>query len=276
MGFRFRKSVKAGPVRFNFSKSGVGYSVGGKGFRVTKRADGRTQTTTSIPGTGISYTTTGKKKKKEDVPFVSKIIAVGILVLVFLLCSWLTGCGSDAPAASSAPSTPVQSQQNPLDSVTTAVTQPQQPSEPEKEPEKAPEPEPQPEPAPAPAPAPEPEKETEKGPEPEPQPEPAPAPAPAPEPEKEPEKKPEPEPQPEPAPAPAPAPEPEKEPEKEPEPEPEPETEKGPIVIGNKNSKKYHELGCSSITDMKEKNRIELESAAVAEAKGYTPCARCH
>lgn len=55
MGFRFRKSVKLGPLRVNFSKSGVGYSVGGKGFRVTKKANGGVRTTASIPGTGISY-----------------------------------------------------------------------------------------------------------------------------------------------------------------------------------------------------------------------------
>lgn len=55
MGFRFRKSIKLGPVRLNLSKSGVGYSIGGKGFRFTKKAGGGTRTTTSIPGTGISY-----------------------------------------------------------------------------------------------------------------------------------------------------------------------------------------------------------------------------
>lgn len=55
MGFRFRKSIKAGPVRINLSKSGVGYSVGGKGFRYSKKAGGGTRTTASIPGTGISY-----------------------------------------------------------------------------------------------------------------------------------------------------------------------------------------------------------------------------
>ena len=65
MGFRFRKSAKMGPVRVNFSKSGVGYSVGGKGFRVTKRADGKVQTTASIPGTGISYTETLGSSKKS-------------------------------------------------------------------------------------------------------------------------------------------------------------------------------------------------------------------
>jgi len=55
MGFRFRKSKSFGPFKVNLSKSGIGWSVGGKGFRFTKRADGKTQTTYSIPGTGISY-----------------------------------------------------------------------------------------------------------------------------------------------------------------------------------------------------------------------------
>jgi hypothetical protein len=35
MGFYFRKSVSFGPVRFNFSKSGVGVSVGVKGARIS-------------------------------------------------------------------------------------------------------------------------------------------------------------------------------------------------------------------------------------------------
>ena len=35
MGFYFRKSVKFGPVRLNFSKSGVGVSAGVKGLRVS-------------------------------------------------------------------------------------------------------------------------------------------------------------------------------------------------------------------------------------------------
>ncbi len=43
MGFRFRKSVSlfGGAFRINFSKSGIGYSYGGKGARVTKTANGR-------------------------------------------------------------------------------------------------------------------------------------------------------------------------------------------------------------------------------------------
>jgi len=55
MGFRFRKSKKIGPVRVTLSKSGLSYSVGVKGFRVTKTASGRVRTTASLPGTGIGY-----------------------------------------------------------------------------------------------------------------------------------------------------------------------------------------------------------------------------
>ncbi len=65
MGFRFRKSFGAGPFRVNLSKSGIGYSVGGKGFRFTKKAGGGTRTTASIPGTGISYVTDSKKGTKK-------------------------------------------------------------------------------------------------------------------------------------------------------------------------------------------------------------------
>lgn len=55
MGFRYRKSVNLGPFRLNMSKSGVGYSVGGRGFRTGVRANGRKYTSVGIPGTGMSY-----------------------------------------------------------------------------------------------------------------------------------------------------------------------------------------------------------------------------
>ncbi|WP_404975704.1 DUF4236 domain-containing protein [Weissella paramesenteroides] len=55
MGFRYRKSKNFGPLRINLSKSGVGWSVGSKGFRYTKKANGGTRTTTSIPGSGMSW-----------------------------------------------------------------------------------------------------------------------------------------------------------------------------------------------------------------------------
>ena len=55
MGFFYRKSVNLGPFRVNLSGSGVGYSVGGRGFRVGKSSRGRRYTAFSIPGTGVGY-----------------------------------------------------------------------------------------------------------------------------------------------------------------------------------------------------------------------------
>ena len=52
MGFSYRKSVKMGPFRVTASKSGISYSAGVKGVRVTKRANGKVQTTLSAPGAG--------------------------------------------------------------------------------------------------------------------------------------------------------------------------------------------------------------------------------
>ena len=63
MGLNFRKSIKVGPAKINLSKSGVGYSVGTKGLRYTKKAGGGTRTTVSVPGTGISYASDSKKRK---------------------------------------------------------------------------------------------------------------------------------------------------------------------------------------------------------------------
>lgn len=92
MGVRFRKSKKIGPLRINISKSGVSYSVGVKGARITKRADGKIQTTTSIPGTGISNVTVynnttqarstpQEPKKKEFLDtWYGKLITLGIII----------------------------------------------------------------------------------------------------------------------------------------------------------------------------------------------------
>lgn len=60
---RFRKSINFGPFRINLSKSGLGYSVGIPGARITKTAKGNTRKTISIPGTGISYVDEQRKRK---------------------------------------------------------------------------------------------------------------------------------------------------------------------------------------------------------------------
>lgn len=56
MGVRFRKSINLGKgFRINMSKTGPGFSWGGKGFRITKTAKGNIRGTAYIPGTGLSY-----------------------------------------------------------------------------------------------------------------------------------------------------------------------------------------------------------------------------
>lgn len=58
MGFRYRKSIGVGKYfRINVSKSGIGYSFGVPGARITHSANGRVTTTVGLPGTGISYST---------------------------------------------------------------------------------------------------------------------------------------------------------------------------------------------------------------------------
>lgn len=108
MGFRFRKSINlGGGFRINLSKSGVGYSWGTKGYRITKTAKGSVRTTASIPGTGISYVEeTSRKKPKSsvsvshsnsnrDMPLelFAVSMAIGVLlalagILVILKVSW--------------------------------------------------------------------------------------------------------------------------------------------------------------------------------------------
>jgi hypothetical protein len=58
MGFRFRRRVSILPgVRLNFSRSGISTSIGTRGLWATYGKRGR-RLTASIPGSGISYTTT--------------------------------------------------------------------------------------------------------------------------------------------------------------------------------------------------------------------------
>lgn len=67
MGFRYRKSINCGGgFRINLSKSGIGYSWGVKGYRITKTATGKTLKTHSIPGTGISWQEEDKNKKHQS------------------------------------------------------------------------------------------------------------------------------------------------------------------------------------------------------------------
>jgi len=64
MGWSYRKSVNLGPFRVNIGKTGVGYSIGGKGFRTGVRSNGRRYSRFSIPGAGIGYNVSHPSSKQ--------------------------------------------------------------------------------------------------------------------------------------------------------------------------------------------------------------------
>jgi hypothetical protein len=126
MGWGLRRSLKLGPLKLNFSKSGVGYSVGVRGFRVGKDARGRSYTAASIPGTGLynrSYSSSSSSSSQTEAPgsgapsqqktgngaaLVVAFIAGGLLVLFLtaVFSSHPATPSAAAPAAVSAPATP--------------------------------------------------------------------------------------------------------------------------------------------------------------------------
>lgn len=81
MGFRFRKQIKMGPVRVTLSKAGVGTSIGAAGMRFTRKASGKTQTTYSVPGTGMSYVSGESKPAKHEF----STVLLGIIVVILIL-----------------------------------------------------------------------------------------------------------------------------------------------------------------------------------------------
>jgi hypothetical protein len=58
MGWSFRRSKKFGLFRLNFSKSGIGYSIGVKSARIGVNAKGKNYVRGGIPGTGLYYQST--------------------------------------------------------------------------------------------------------------------------------------------------------------------------------------------------------------------------
>ena len=82
MGLYYRKSVNIGPFRVNLGKSGVGYSVGGKGFRTGVSAGGKRYSTFSVPGTGLGYRTQHKGQG-------CLLVVVGLITVTILLMKGL-------------------------------------------------------------------------------------------------------------------------------------------------------------------------------------------
>lgn len=130
MGRRYRKSFKLGPLRINLSKSGVGYSVGNKFYRVTKKANGGMRTTATLPGTGISDVKDYSKdqvkeaaqmartRRKKKVPAI-----VSGAAALLLLIGIITGGGDDSSKDKDAtPSTRQEQTVKPSTSTKTTTT----------------------------------------------------------------------------------------------------------------------------------------------------------
>ncbi len=85
MGWYYRKSVGLGPFRINLSKSGIGYSLGGGGFRTGVNSRGRRYKSFSLPGTGMRYYSSSKQGCLLALALLS---GIGSLTTVFLWRIW--------------------------------------------------------------------------------------------------------------------------------------------------------------------------------------------
>ena len=119
---RWRKRLNIGPLRINLSRSGIGTSLGVKGYRVTKTATGRKRTTASIPRTGLSYVTeeskmTKPKKKSKLLPILGVLLAIGIIG---------SCAGGNKDSKDSAPKDPPAAVQTTAPATTEPATEPQE------------------------------------------------------------------------------------------------------------------------------------------------------
>lgn len=85
MGFRFRKTFNLNNgVRFNLSKSGLGWSLGNHFFRKTYSSTNKTRTTLTIPNTGISYISESKVKVANKQSIILNILKLLFKLLFFI------------------------------------------------------------------------------------------------------------------------------------------------------------------------------------------------
>lgn len=86
MSWRFSRRINFGPLRITFSKSGIGWSLGGKGYRTGVDSKGRKYNNVSIPGTGVS------KRTYENTPSANssnKKFHWGIIIIIFVVISFV-------------------------------------------------------------------------------------------------------------------------------------------------------------------------------------------
>lgn len=88
MGLRFRRSIKIAPgVRVNLNKKSASVTFGPKGFKHTVSTTGKSHTTVGVPGTGLSYTTSGDRP--ASVPAAQRPTSPKSKAVVLPLCIFL-------------------------------------------------------------------------------------------------------------------------------------------------------------------------------------------
>ena len=89
MGLRFRRSIKIAPgVRVNLNKKSASVTFGPKGLKHTVSSTGKSHTTVGVPGTGLSYTTSGGERS-ASVPTAQRPTSPKSKAVVLPLCIFL-------------------------------------------------------------------------------------------------------------------------------------------------------------------------------------------
>lgn len=111
MGLRFRKSMKLIPgVRLNVGLRRSSLSFGGKGFTYNVGSNGPSRLTASIPGSGLSYSTTVQPQAPAalitPLPTRRRYSATPFVVIAFVLgLIYIATRPESAPGGSSLPAT---------------------------------------------------------------------------------------------------------------------------------------------------------------------------
>lgn len=98
---RFRRSIKILPgVRANISKSGVSYTIGGRGASVNVKPGRATRTTVGVPGSGLSWTSTREQKSlhPRPEPASTSFRTTGMGKQILRACGWIFVLAVVAPA----------------------------------------------------------------------------------------------------------------------------------------------------------------------------------
>ena len=87
---QFRKSKKAGPLRFTVSQRGLSSSIGGGPFRVGFGADRRVRRTIRIPGTGIYDVKTvgGSRRRRRSAGHPILALLLLLLLIGLAIAYW--------------------------------------------------------------------------------------------------------------------------------------------------------------------------------------------